>query len=523
LKAQLSFVEEVIREEEVSFLRTLQSGIKRFQAIREETEGSGKKMISGARVFELFDTYGFPVDLTRLMASELGLQVDEQGFEKEMEAQRSRARKAGATEQTDWVLVHEGSKTVFTGYDSLQEKSQILRYRKVKSKDQEVYHLVLDRSPFYAESGGQVGDTGELDFGTEVIRVSDTRKENDLLIHICTQLPSHPELGITARVDANRRTEIRKNHSATHLLQAALREVLGNHVEQKGSLVGPDYLRFDFSHFSKLSREELQRIEWRVNEKIQQNITLDEQRELPIAEALSMGATALFGEKYGETVRMITFDPTYSRELCGGTHVQATGEIGLFKLLSEGSVAAGVRRIEAITGLKALEWAQQAASEAEGVRALLKNPKDTGAALEAVLLQQEEMRKKLERLQEQSLNGMAKELWSGHVQYNGIGFLSAHLSEIDDAESMRKLGMFLSRLAGEKFVLLLHTSLQGKYMVHLRTDSAHTGWNANQLLKELAPEVRGGGPSDFVQAVAPGPEAAVRLSHALEQKIQSAV
>jgi alanyl-tRNA synthetase len=220
---------------------------------------------------------------------------------------------------------------------------------------------------------------------------------------------------------------------------------------------------------------------------------------------------------------MITFDPTYSRELCGGTHVQATGEIGLFKLLSEGSVAAGVRRIEAITGLKALEWAQQAASEAEGVRALLKNPKDTGAALEAVLLQQEEMRKKLERLQEQSLNGMAKELWSGHVQYNGIGFLSAHLSEIDDAESMRKLGMFLSRLAGEKFVLLLHTSLQGKYMVHLRTDSAHTGWNANQLLKELAPEVRGGGPSDFVQAVAPGPEAAVRLSHALEQKIQSAV
>lgn len=370
LQQQESFVTKVIREEEDAFLRTLEKGLRRIEDI---IASSNAGVISGKNAFELYDTYGFPLDLTNLIASERKLTVDEKAFIEEMQKQKDRSRAATATDAGDWVIVKEGS-TSFIGYDTLETKAEVLRYRKVSAKGKESWQVVLDKTPFYAESGGQVGDVGKLALGSRQLAVVDTKKENDLIIHILHQAPDDLEGEVVATVDKNKRRETAIHHSATHLLHAALRQVLGTHVAQKGSLVQADYLRFDFSHFSKMTNEEMAQVEKIVNEKIRENIPVVI-RTMPREEAMQTGAMALFGEKYGDMVRVVTIDPNYSIELCGGTHVGATGELGYFKITSEGAVAAGVRRVEAISGTAAYAYLQEQFELVRSLKETLKNPK----------------------------------------------------------------------------------------------------------------------------------------------------
>ncbi|MFM7824401.1 MAG: alanine--tRNA ligase, partial [Bacteroidota bacterium] len=381
LESQQDFIARVIREEENAFLRTLETGIRKF----ENYQGA---RIEGQFAFELFDTFGFPIDLTQLMAREKGMEVDMDGFIACMLEQKSRSRADAEKDLSDWVQVHEEEESEFIGYDSMETECRILRYREVKTKGTTLYQLVLDRTVFYAESGGQVGDTGYLFTQKEKVRITDTKKENNLIVHYCERLPSEMNAVFRAEVDRLRRRDITSNHSATHLMHSALRSVLGNHVAQKGSLVNDEITRFDFSHFAKVSEEELEQIEQMVNIKIRENIPLNEQRNVPIAKAMELGATALFGEKYGEYVRVITFDKNYSVELCGGTHVGTTGEIGLFRIISESSVAAGVRRVEAVTGAGAEKLLRDQHRELAELKSLLNNPKDTVKGLQSVLDEQ---------------------------------------------------------------------------------------------------------------------------------------
>ena len=348
---QKELVQKVIREEEISFFRTLELGIKRIETIIQTTKKADNDIIDGKEVFELFDTYGFPVDLTSLIARENDLSIDEEAFDKELQKQKDRSRAATAIETEDWVQVHPDAISEFIGYDTLTSPVKILKYRKVSQKQKAFYQLVFDKTPFYPEGGGQVGDKGFIELNDDKVFIFDTKKENNLIIHLTEKLPSNLEAVYTAVVNESKRVDSASNHSATHLLHHALRTVLGTHVEQKGSLVNPEYLRFDFSHFSKVTDEELERIETLVSEAIKQNISLDERRNTPIEEAKEMGAMALFGEKYGDAVRVIKFGD--SVELCGGIHVPSTGKIGLFKITTETAVAAGIRRIEAITSTTA--------------------------------------------------------------------------------------------------------------------------------------------------------------------------
>ncbi len=510
LKAQESFVTNVIKEEETAFLRTLANGIKRIESLNE---------IDGKTAFELFDTYGFPLDLTKLIAAEKGWQVDEAGFNKEMAAQKERARAAAATEQSDWVLVGEDAKSEFIGYDFTEAQVNVLKYRSVKQKDKELFQIVLDKTPFYAESGGQVGDTGYLDFGNEKIEVLDTKKENDLIVHWVKKLPAKPEVTAHAKVNVSKRNSTKKNHSATHLLQAALREVLGTHVQQKGSLVNSDYLRFDFSHFSKMTEEEIAKVEQLVNEKIMQNISLDEKRNMPIADAEKLGATMLFGEKYGEFVRVITFDKDFSSELCGGTHVGATGEIGFFKITSEGSVAAGVRRIEAVTGQNAIQLANNALNKLATATAALNNTKDILKSIESLKSENEELKKQLQQLEDKAVADLKKQILASIKKVGNVHFFAATQVEVNSVEALRKLGIQLANDLKENFVLLLSTEINGKRPVHLRI-APSLGINGNQLLKELAPSIKGGGPADFVQASAGNLEEVKALENSLILKFK---
>src|ERR1041385_3832694 len=364
LHKQEDYVGRVVHEEEISFLRTLEKGLKRIENL------SGA--ISGDQAFELYDTFGFPFDLTSLIAREAGMSVDEKGFQEEMQKQKSRS-KADATKETgDWILVGNDAKTEFVGYETLESEIKIVKYRKIKQKNKELFQLVFDKTPFYAESGGQVGETGVIESVNEKIFITDTKKENELLVHFAERLPESLSPAFVAKVDQRKRELTMDNHSATHLLHASLRQVLGKHVEQKGSLVNEKILRFDFSHFAAMSSEEISKVETMVNEKIRENISLNEQRNVPIEKAKSLGAMALFGEKYGDFVRVITFDPKFSVELCGGTHVSATGKIGLFKIISESSVAAGVRRIEAVTAEGAQEFVDGSLAVLNEVKTLLK-------------------------------------------------------------------------------------------------------------------------------------------------------
>jgi alanyl-tRNA synthetase len=509
LKAQQEFVMNVTKEEEAAFLRTLASGMKRIETL------SG---IDGKIAFELFDTYGFPLDLTKLIAAEKGWTVNEEDFNREMAAQKQRAKADAAKEQSDWIIVHPNEISEFIGYDFTEASVHVIKYRRVRQKDKEIFQLVLDKTPFYAESGGQIGDTGYLDFSGEKVEVFDTQKENDLIVHWVKKLPQQLQASAIAKVNERKRTDTQKNHTATHLLQAALRQVLGLHVQQKGSLVHPDYLRFDFSHFGKMSEEEIARVEEIVNEKIMQNVPIEERRNVPLSEAQQMGATMLFGEKYGERVRVITFDETFSRELCGGTHVKATGEIGFFKITAESSVAAGVRRIEAVTGRKAIQLANDAIKKLHAINTALHHTKDPLKSIELLKAENAALQKKIEQLENRTLADIKKQILAATETIGNIQFYASLHIEVSSVEALRKLGIQLANDLKENFVLLLSANIDGKRTVHLRI-SPSLNINANQLLKSLAPEVKGGGPADFVQASVSSLHQAETLAQKLKQKV----
>ncbi|MDB5190647.1 MAG: alanyl-tRNA synthetase [Segetibacter sp.] len=508
LNSQIEFVVKVVREEEDAFLRTLDKGLKKIDDIIRETKTVNSELINGKAAFELFDTYGFPIDLTRLIASETGLQVDEASFETEMQQQKTRSRSATAIDTEDWIVLDDYSLTDFIGYDSLEVKTKVVKYRKVKSKGKEAYQLVLEATPFYAESGGQVGDKGQLIFAEQQIEVVDTKKENNLIIHFIETLPTEINGGVIARVHRSIRINTQANHSATHLLHAALRNVLGTHVAQKGSLVNADHLRFDFSHFSKVSTEEIEKIEDLVNEKIRQNIPVVI-REMPKEEAVELGAMALFGEKYGDIVRVVIMDPGYSVELCGGTHVGSTGELGFFKIKSESAVAAGVRRIEAVSGKAAEEYIQETFTNLHQVKELLKNPKDVTKALEALQSENAELRKKLESLETKSLSVLKGALLNKVTQHNGVDFIG-EVVEVPSGDALKKLCIDLK--AGlTNYLVVLAANVEGKASIAVMLDetiSTEKNLEAPKIIKEhIAPMIKGGGGGQKTLATAGGQDA----------------
>jgi alanyl-tRNA synthetase len=515
LKAQKDFVAKVIHEEEASFLRTLSQGIKRFEAIEEEAKKSG--VVSGKVAFELYDTFGFPIDLTRLMASEKGLKVDDAEFEKELQIQKKRSKNAATTETSDWVTVGDETSTEFIGYDHHESAdAHLIKYRKVKAKDAEVYQLVLDKTPFYAESGGQVGDTGYLSFGGEKIEVIDTKKENDLIIHFAKKLPAKLDATIDAKINIPKRNDTIKNHSATHLLQAALRQVLGNHVQQKGSLVNPEYLRFDFSHFSKVTAEEIKQVEEIVNNKIMENVHLEEQRNVPYQKALATGVTALFGEKYGEFVRVITFDKNFSNELCGGCHVPATGVIGLFKIISESSTAAGVRRIEAVTGRKALEYVNKQIDDLTAISEMLNHPKNVIQAADVLVKENESLKKEVESFVAKQTTTVKNELLAKKQDINGITFIGTTV-DLTNNDAIKNLCYMLKNEA-TNYVFAIGANLGSKASLHIMIDEAlvkEKNWNAGSWIKEISPLIKGGGGGQPFYASAGGMNAE-GLSAAIE-------
>jgi len=490
LYQQQDFVEKVILEEEVSFLRTLTTGIQRF-----ENYAAQQSVIAGDFAFELFDTYGFPIDLTELLAREKGLVVDMDGFQKALNVQKERSRAATSIDTSDWVLVGEDEEVEFVGYDTLSAKTQVIKYRKVSTKGKEQYQLVLSVTPFYAEGGGQVGDTGVLVSETgEKIAVTDTKKENGLIVHFVDRLPTQVDVVFDAQVDAQKRLDTESNHSATHLLHAALKQVLGDHVHQKGSLVSADVLRFDISHFSKMTQDEIKAVEDIVNEKIRENIALKEERNVPFQQAIDMGVTALFGEKYGDYVRMITFDDTFSKELCGGTHVRATGQIGFFKIISESAVAAGVRRIEAITGSKAAAVIREYFELFQNVKELLNNPKDFVSAVGKLVEENSSLKKEIEnQIKERSL-AMKKELEEKFEVVNGVNFLAA-VVDLPNADAVKTLAYALKGMMNNLF-LVLGADIEGKPSLTVVVSEdlvKEKGLNAGTIVRDLAKDIQGGG------------------------------
>lgn len=498
---QKSFVEKVIREEEKSFLKTLEGGLRRIEDVKVQDN-----KIEGKDVFELYDTYGFPVDLTRLIAEEKGWTVDEEGFAKALNEQKERSRADAKRETGDWVIVGNDGRSEFVGYDDLiVNKSKAVKYRILRLKDQELYQLVLDKTPFYPEGGGQVGDTGFLMFESEFVKVLDTKKENDLIIHIVDRIPDNISGPVYGEVDANKRSLTENNHSATHLLHAALRQVLGSHVQQKGSLVKDEYLRFDISHFQKMTDAELAQVEKIVNEKIRQNITLGESRSLPIEEAKKAGAMMLFGEKYGDTVRMITFDPTYSKELCGGCHVKATGQIGLFKIISESGIAAGVRRIEAVTALKAEEYINQQILELTAIKSFFKNNINTPKNVSDLQEENKELQKEVEKLRAMHASAMKDSLINSAKILGDVKVVTAKLKDVD-SKSAKTLSVNMLTEMGEG-VILFGLEDQGKATIMLsisETLAKTKSWHAGNIIRELAKEINGGGGGQAFFATAGG-------------------
>ncbi|MFC6999728.1 alanine--tRNA ligase [Rufibacter roseus] len=506
LKAQQAFVQRVIEEEENAFLRTLENGLKRLESLNDTFKTNGNT-IDGKTAFELYDTFGFPLDLTALIAKENGFTIDEAGFTSEMEQQKNRSRNAAATEQGDWVILQPDVETENICYDAETTEARIVRYRQVTAKNKKEFHVVLDRTPFYAESGGQVGDTGLLESASGKVKVLDTKKENDLILHITNELPKDLDAPVTAKVDSKRRALIKKNHSATHLLHAALKQVLGDHVNQKGSLVSDKLLRFDFSHFTKVTEEQLREVERIVNERIRESIEKDEQRNVPIEQARQMGATALFGEKYGDFVRVITFGKEYSIELCGGIHVQNTGNIGFFKIVSESSVAAGVRRIEAVTADVAEDFVDQQISQFEEVKQVLGVQKEFGKAIEKLQDENTALRKQLEAFELKQVTAQKEKLASQVREVNGVNFLSAKV-EVSNADYLKKLAFDL-RSVVDNLVLVLAADVDGKPQLAVMLSDevvSGKGLNAVQMVKELAKEIKGGGGGQPFYATAGGKE-----------------
>ncbi len=504
LKAQQDFVQKVILEEEISFLRTLDNGLKRLEQIKTEVKGD---TIEGRVVFELYDTFGFPVDLTALIARENNLKIDEAGFDKEMAIQKERSKAAAVSETGDWIIVNDADKVEFVGYEYLESKAKIVKYRQVKTKTKEQYQIVLDVTPFYAESGGQVGDIGYIQAGKEKIYITDTKKENDLIVHFADKLPSDVNAEFTAVVDATKRSLTENNHSATHLLHAALREVLGKHVGQKGSLVNEKILRFDFSHIAKMSEEEIAKVEKIVNQKIRENIALDEKRNVPINDAKNLGAMALFGEKYGDFVRVITFDKNYSVELCGGTHVPSTGKIGLFKITSESSVAAGVRRIEAVTANEAEALVEEQNALIAKLAELLKNPKDLVKAVSDLVEEKAKLQKQLEDVYLKQAQELKATLLTKVEKADGINYIIAKI-QIGSTDALKQLAYEL-RAQVENLYMVLAADVDGKPNVTVMFSDnlvEERKLNAGTLIRELAKDIQGGGGGQPFYATAGGKE-----------------
>ncbi len=503
---QQDFVQKVILEEEVSFLRTLSTGVQRFENYVEDHD-----VIDGDFAFELYDTYGFPIDLTELLAREKGLSVDMDGFNKALQIQKDRSRAATAIDTGDWVVVNEDEGFEFVGYDTLTATTEIVKYRKVVTKNKEQYQLVLSVSPFYAEGGGQVGDSGELvsEETGEKIYITDTKKENGLFVHFANKLPLELKGTFVAQVDKNKRLDTENNHSATHLLHAALKQVLGSHVNQKGSLVNADILRFDISHFAKMTDEEIKQVEDIVNAKIRENIPLKEERNVPYQQALDSGVTALFGEKYGDFVRVITFDDQFSKELCGGTHVKATGQIGFFKIIGESAVAAGVRRIEAITGTKSAAVIREHFELVQHLKELLNNPKDFVAALGKVLDENGALKKEIEKsITEKSL-ALKSDLEAKIQQMGDINFL-ATIVDLPNAEAVKTLAYAIKGGVNNLF-LVIGAEFDGKpsLTVVISDELAkEKGLNAGHIVRDLAKDIQGGGGGQPFYATAGGKHAA---------------
>jgi alanyl-tRNA synthetase len=514
LYKQQDFVQKVVLEEELSFLRTLVTGIQRFESYHTD-----QGLVSGDFAFELYDTYGFPIDLTDLMAREKGWKVDMPGFENALNKQKERSRAATAIDTGDWVTVSEDGETHFVGYDNLATETKILKYRKVSAKGKIQYQLVLSQTPFYAEGGGQVGDTGILIHETskETIQIVDTKKENGLIIHFSDEIPSHLEGVFFAKVAEDRRRDIQSNHSATHLLHAALKQVLGEHVNQKGSLVSEEVLRFDFSHFAKVSDEELRRVEQVVNAKIRENLALDERRNVPYNDAIDMGVTALFGEKYGDFVRVIIFDENFSKELCGGTHVQYTGNIGFSKILSEGAVAAGVRRIEAITGRRAEEIIDRQDELINELKNLLKHPKDLSAAITGLLQENSKLKKEVEKSLVEKAQQLRQVLVEKAIDINGVRFIGEQV-ELPNADAVKNLAFAIKKAIDNGLFLVLAADFDGKpnLTVVLSDDLVSRGLDAGKIVRELAKEIKGGGGGQPFYATAGGKDSS-GLTVALEK------
>ena len=512
---QLDFVSKVVKEEEEAFLRTLERGLKRIDDILHGGSEAGETaVINGKEAFELYDTFGFPLDLTRLIAVENKYQIDEAGFEKEMQQQKDRSRAAGTVQTEDWVIVNEGAGTRFVGYDTLEAKTRLTRYRKVNAKGKQAYQLVLSTTPFYAESGGQVGDTGSLlipataESSEARLLITDTKKENDLIIHFTDTLPANLPQELTAEVNAGKRQATAIHHTATHLLHAALRKVLGTHVVQKGSLVNEAHLRFDFSHFAKLTEEEISRVEETVNGKIRENIPVVI-KEMSKEEALKLGAMALFGEKYGDVVRVVIIDPDYSVELCGGTHVGATGELGYFVIKQETAVAAGVRRIEAVSGNSAEEYIHQQLLQVQQINTQLKNPKDLQKSIENLLAENAALKKQLEKQEARQLSLLARELVEKQQIINGIVFIG-EVADVTDPDALKKL-FFLMKPGLKGFVIVLAANIEGKASVVIGLDdtvAAAKQLQAPRIIKDhISPLIKGGGGGQQTFATAGGQEA----------------
>lgn len=490
LKTQEQLIEKVIKEEEDSFLRTLDNGIKMLDKTMSEAKANGKQVISGVDAFVLYDTFGFPLDLTELILRENNMTVNEEEFNREMQKQKERARNAAAVETGDWITLEEGE-TTFVGYDYTSCETRILRYREIKQKKQTLYQIVLADTPFYAESGGQVGDKGFIRSEYETIEIVDTKKENNLPIHIAKKLPTHPEATFTAQVDEKKRAACAANHSCTHLLDAALRQVLGTHVEQKGSLVTPDSLRFDFSHFQKVTDEQLRQVEHIVNAKIRANIPLEEFRNLPIAEAKKLGAIALFGEKYGDEVRVVKFGD--SIEFCGGTHVSATGKIGMVRILSESSVAAGVRRIEAITGEKVEEMIDEVQDTINALKALFNNAPDLEGTITKYIEENAGLKKQVEEYMKEKISAIKTTLKSKIEERNGVNVIKA-LLPIPAAAAKDIAFQLKGELTNDVFIVIGSVENDRPMLtVMISEDLVKSGLHAGQLVREAAKLIQGGG------------------------------
>lgn len=489
LVKQQQLIEKVIREEEEAFLRTLDKGIRLMDTLMEKSKET--KLISGEEAFTLYDTYGFPIDLSELIAKEHGYKIDLTAFENELAKQKERSRNATSTEEGDWIDVHPYNGVIFVGYDKIEEQVKIVRYRKVKAKNKEYYQLVFDKSPFYAESGGQIGDTGYIESpdGTRTA-ITNTIKENNLIIHISDTLPASLESTFTARIDLKKRETTANNHTATHLLHKALRELLGTHIEQKGSLVNYNYFRFDFSHYEKIDDAMIRRVENRVNELIRENAQKDEMREIPVDEARKMGAMALFGEKYGDKVRVIRFND--SIELCGGTHTSATGNIGYFKILSESAIAAGVRRIEATTGEYAEKIIEQQEDMIRTIKGLLNNNPNPVSSIQKLVEENEALRKSVEEEMREKAKRVKDALIANATTINGMNIVT--MSGVYPADFVKNIA-FMIHKEMTKTVFVAGCEFEGKANLSLMytDDIIAMGYNASKDIREAAPLINGGG------------------------------